>query len=251
MAGPSKKTEPPELNSVRAHALFDILTHHETAREISAFKLPGTVEGFGPPFSSILAAETNSPILHRLMHTLLLPLPGVSRLSTAEVARAAVDPAEDMPSVKGTSKNGAEERFFWPDLAGGLLSRLASANLSESYDKAALGTRRTLATGYAAVVEGLARGLLGGVNPGGGEGGSKDNSSSYDVTKADDLERGWDDLVRGLVYGDLIDELAGWMTETEDAEGHSEMVAAAAEYSIIQQVCPSSCRLRGLVLTAG
>lgn len=127
-------------------------------------------------------------------------------------------------------------RDFWSVRAHGLLMRLAEADLSESYDKGAPGTRRTLATGASALLEMVARGTLGGLpraaaaaadGPGPGRG-------DYDAGRAEDLERAWDDLVQGLVYGDLVDGLFDHLTRTDDLEGHSPMVRAAADYVVIQ-----------------
>lgn len=265
-----------DLTPQQTHALFDILSHHETYAEIEGFRFPDAVTSYGYPFrpvtvlplgksstttpagtapstprvrtpippedgqggkgSSLQSSNDNqggeatadeafrssSPLLQTLLTRFVLPLPGI----------------RDLP------------RDFWAVRVQGLLSRLGEAELSESYDKGALGTRKTLATGASAVLEMLGRGALGGVRRTekmrqSGEATREDKKAQkYDCSKAEELERAWDDVVDDLVYGSLMDEMFDHLAETDDLEGYSPAVQAAAEYAIIQYVlgsyiCPS------------
>ena len=109
----------------------------------------------------------------------------------------------------------------------GILARFGEAELSESYDKGALGLRKTLATGSSSLIELVGRGILGGVN-------KAEVNEKYDLKKAEDLEKAWEDVVQGLVWGDLIDGMWKHMVETDDLEGYSDAVKGAAEYAIFQ-----------------
>lgn len=120
---------------------------------------------------------------------------------------------------------------FWPHNFQGIMTLLADANLSESYDKGTLGTRKTLATGASVIHEALTRGLLDGVAKG------KESidlkKSRYDTTQAPELARAWKECVQELIHGDLADELFDHCAKTMDVEAHSPAVAAAAEYTIL------------------
>lgn len=112
------------------------------------------------------------------------------------------------------------------------MAKMGEADLSESYDKGALGTRKTLATAASVLHSSLSRGLLGGVPTSPGQ--KRDlQKMKYDATKAEDLLRAWDDCVHELVYGHLVDELFDHATESEDFEGHSPALQTAAQYVII------------------
>lgn len=259
MSAQPTAVEPKALTATQIHALFDVLTHQETYAEIENFKYPQAITSYGYPFKPVTdiplvsrsgtttpAASTprtrtpapteerkekstivdkcdteandekqqisHSPVLQTLLTRFVLPLPWL----------------RDLP------------RDFWAVRVQGLLARLADANLSESYDKGTLGLRKTLATGASALIEMVGRGALGGVEREDvkmceidkGEG--KSGKGQYDHGKAEDLERAWDDAVQGLVYGNLVEEMCAHMTRTDDLEGHSHTIKAAAEYSIIQ-----------------
>ncbi|KAG6293461.1 hypothetical protein E4U46_007584 [Claviceps purpurea] len=269
------------LSPAQITALFDILTHHETYREITAFRFPDAVTQFGYPFEEDAAAsaagagagvsaktaglgpcgldgggardfdidredhkknrqkrsqsqknqkdqkyqknqgrEPSAPLLQSLLTRLLLPMPGLS----------------DLPAA------------FWTSRLQTLLARLGQANLSESYDKGALGTRKVLATGCSALLEMLSRGLLGGLprgegtsrdersGPGPGreaEAGADENEKQYDLNKADDLERAWGNVLQELVYGDLVDKLFDHFGTEDDLETLSPMVEASARHNIL------------------
>lgn len=114
-----------------------------------------------------------------------------------------------------------------------IMSRLGEAELSESYDKGAMGTRKTLATGTSALVEMVGRGMLGGVDK---LELSTAKDGKYDHGSADDLERAWGDVIQGLVYGDLVNELFDHFVHSDDMETISPTVEASARHNIFQFV---------------
>jgi hypothetical protein len=143
-----------------------------------------------------------SPILQTIFKRVPLTIPGVREI-----------PAE-----------------FWSDRLQGLIKRFAEADLSESYDKAAMGTRKTLATAFSVMMETLARGLLGGC-PTSETGG---RSEKYDLKKAEDLEKSFADTMHEFVYGGLFDEMTEYLAHSDDLDAHSPMMEAVIEYEIIQ-----------------
>lgn len=212
------------LSPEQTRALFDILTHHETRAEIESLKRPEAVARCGYPFSgkggssasgsasslvsslgqlSVDEDEATAPLLQAMLVQFILPLPGLQGL-----------PQE-----------------FWSERVQVMLMRLAEADLSESYDKGSPGTRRRLATCLSAVLEKVARGLTMGLTPT-----KAPQGDGYDNGRAEDLERAWDDVLQGLVYGDLVDELFAHMGRTEDLESHSPAVESAADYIVITLV---------------
>lgn len=202
---------PEALNSSQLHAVFDILTHHETYTEVESFKNPATISDYGYPFARhapdssgapSYAVDSSAPLLAGVLRSIVLPFPGV----------------RDLPVE------------FWMLKFQGVLENLAEAGLSESYDKGALGTRKTLATAASAIHEAVSRGILGGV----ANGKNRDLHGEYDRSKAQDLARAWDDGVQELVYGNLVEELFTCAAEKQSLEEHSPGVQAAADYIIIQ-----------------
>lgn len=227
--------EPAPLTSSQLRALFDILTHHETYAEVESFKDLGGIEGYGYPFTAPSGAATESagtgngagngeaegagsgegkndaavqpgppssaPLLQLLLIKLLLPMPGVS----------------DLPAD------------FWHVKFKGIMSSFAEAELSESYDKGALGTRKTLATASSAFHESITRGMLGGVY----RGGRGPHEFQPDPSTARGLERAWDHTVREMVYGDLVDDLFDYATKSSEFESHSPALRDGIAYSII------------------
>lgn len=163
---------------------------------------------------------STSPLLQLMLTRLVLPLPGV----------------RDLPPE------------FWNVRAQGLLARFAEAELSESFDKGALGTRKTLATGASSVLEMVGRGILGGVERAGGDGEEEGEQKKkkkqtkkkkateerdYDEAKAEDLLRAFGDLLEEWAYGDLMERVSQHVTETEDLESFSPAMKAALNYAII------------------
>ncbi|KAK3942666.1 hypothetical protein QBC46DRAFT_379629 [Diplogelasinospora grovesii] len=177
--------------------------------EVELFKDPKTILGYGYPFSEngsdgnpYYAEESSAPLLSSLLRSIVLPVPGV----------------RDLPCD------------FWPTKFQGLLSKLTKAELSESYDKAALGTRKTLATAASVIHESVTRGIVGGISKGGA---GRDLQKSYDRSKASGLVQAWEGVVHELVYGDLVDELFDGAAEKPSLEEHSLGVQAAVDYIII------------------
>jgi PX-associated len=203
-----------QLSSAQANALFDILTHHETYHEVQDFKFPETITQYGFPFAGGDASDfpapaspsekSGSPILHLLLHKFVLNLPGVTSL-----------PSE-----------------IWTVRVQSLVSKLAEAQLSESYDKGALGTRKTLATASSAVVELIARGVIGGYP--GSFVPTEDGDNLRRNESAAHLVSAWDKTIQGIIHGPLVNDLFDWMIEHEDLEEYSLEVKGAADYCIIQ-----------------
>lgn len=205
---PSASATPDILTSAQLHALFDILTHCETYAEVERFKDPATISEYGYPFmrrhpdgTSSYAPDSTVPLLAGLLRGVVLTIPGV----------------RDLPPE------------FWHDRFQGILTKLSEAELSESYDKGALGTRKTLATAASAIHETVSRGIFGGIP----RGVKRNLDGPYDRSKAEDLVRAWEDAVHELVHGDLIDELFGCATNQESLEDHSPAVRASVDYIII------------------
>lgn len=242
------------------HALFDILTHHETYAEIQGFKSPDAITGYGFPFTRKPVEPQSTPSVpstsgwRSWAGTPSNSRPGTPKGKDGKDAKEPVSKGDDdknpstapilqamltrfilkLPGIKDLP------REFWSVRVQGLLMRLGEAELSESYDKGALGTRKVLATGSSGLLEMVSRGVLGGVKrtrlsdkPSEKKNGTK---VEYDRTKATDLVKAWEDVVEGLVYGDLVDEMFDHFSRTSDLESHSPVIGAAAEYAIIQYV---------------
>ena len=241
---PTQAPAPASLSAPQLHALFDILTHHETYREIQDFRDPNTIFGYGTPFVErrpptasgkdgkeskdskdskdgkdeddkgyTYAGQSSAPILHMLFNRTVMTLP----------------PAKTLPPA------------FWHTRIQGIIAQLAEAELSESYDQGAMGTRKMLATASSALIESLGRGALGGY-PRGGESryGGRDRPKladrTYDTTNAADFARAWDDVLRAMVYDNLVDELFAYCADhdrSDSIEGHSPAVRVAADYVIV------------------
>ncbi|KAI0458306.1 hypothetical protein F5B21DRAFT_22530 [Xylaria acuta] len=193
---------PPQLR-----ALLDILIHHETYEEVQSFQAPEAIETYGWPFvdrddkggPAKPHNLSSSPLLQLLLSRLVLGAPAVRDLSTE----------------------------FWPVKFKGIMKQFGDADLSDSYEKGTLGTRKRLATAASVVHEAITRGLLMGVAchtlP--------DLHCPYDGEKAEDLARAWHDCICHLVYGNLIDEILDQLTRSEDLEAHSPALKAAVEYA--------------------
>jgi hypothetical protein len=229
-------TSDPTLTEEQIHALFDILTHNETYAEIEGFKYAEAVTSYGYPFRTttvIPKSESSTPFSTAT---------NTPRPRSPMPARSSIE--SDVDDVKSTSPvlQTLFTRFilplpwlkdlprdFWAVRVQGILCRLADAGLSESYDKGALGLRKTLATGASTLIEMVGRGVLGGVA-------KTDNKkeAKLDLNKAEDLERAWDDFAQQLVHGDLVAEMFPHMVETDDLEGHSDTMRGAVDYAIVQ-----------------
>ncbi|GJC80307.1 uncharacterized protein ColLi_03145 [Colletotrichum liriopes] len=187
------------LDAEQIKALFNILTHFETYHEIEEFKKPETLSNYGYPFAQSAGAgagsgvtyapESSAPLLQSLFTRFILKLPGVSTFAPE----------------------------FWNVQVQGILTNLAEADLSESYDKGALGIRKTLATASSTVIETVARGMIGGApysDP-------AKRPAKYSLESARDLAHAWDDAMHDLVYEDLCDDLFHHLAETDDFDSHS------------------------------
>ncbi|KAI0181149.1 PX-associated-domain-containing protein [Hypoxylon sp. FL1284] len=196
------------LSPQQLDALLDILVHHETYSEVQSFRDPEAIEKYGYPFKVSDSEKTDSespksssPLLQLLLTRLVLPAPGI----------------RDLPSE------------FWSSKFRNLMRRLGETDLSDSYDKGTLGSRKRLASAASVIHECITRGLLSGV--------PNDTlpnlKGKYDVHKAEDLTRAWDDVVQHLVHGNLVDELFDEFTKTTSIEKHSPAVEAAVDSAII------------------
>ncbi|KKY21749.1 putative px domain containing protein [Diplodia seriata] len=190
----------PELSPAQAHALFDILTHHEVYGEIENFKWPDAIHRYGHPFRKDDAQPCTSPVLQSLLNKFALTLPGLS--SVADV--------------------------FWQERIQTIVEKLGAADLSESYDKGSVGLRKTLATAISALIEYPAKGAFGGFP-------MKDlqPARQYDTSKPEDVMEAWDAFLQQLVYGGMIDELFTKCAETDRLEPHSSLVQAAHEFILV------------------
>jgi hypothetical protein len=189
------------LTPQQEHALFDILTHHETYHEIEDFKIPGAIKAYGPPFQDSIN-KSDSPILQTLLSRFILKLPGLRDVSSD----------------------------FWKTRIADLIDELAQAELSESYDKGLLGVRKTIATAISALIEYPARGTLGSVP----EKQDRPRDKDYDIKNPDDVMRSWHDALQEMVYGDLIDTLFAKAAETDDLSKHPSLVQAMHEFVVVK-----------------
>ena len=194
----------PPLAPAQAHALFDVLIHHQLYAEIEAFKHSAAIDQYGYPFAKADGVQTTSPLLQNLLNKFVLRLPGVSNLP----------------------------RAFWQDKVRVLVKKLADAELSESYDKGAIGARKALATAISSLLEYLARGMLGGYPGGKPPPDAKDRQ--YDTTKPADVLQAWDDGMRQLIYADLLDDLFDKVAKSDKLDQHSSGVQAAHEYILLK-----------------
>jgi len=198
------------LTALQLRALLDILVHHETYAEVQSFRKGESIENYGWPFIDRDAKgnpskphyPSSSPLLQLLLTKLALGAPAV----------------RDLPPD------------FWPGRFKGIMKKLGDADLSDSYEKGTLGTRKRLATAASVIHEALTRGILAGLShdslPG-----LPDLHQPYDREKAEELERAWHDCICQLVYGKLVDEIFDQLTRTENLEEHSPGVEAAIEYA--------------------
>jgi hypothetical protein len=192
------------LTSAQSHALFDILTHHETYAEIEAFKQPDAIKSYGPPFLDNVPSDATSPVLQTLLSKFILTLPGLRSVS----------------------------QDFWRVRVEDLIQELSEAELSESYDKGVLGIRKTLATAISALIEYPARGALDGLPK--DEDKLRRTTEDYDVHKASDVLRSWQDCLQGLIYGDLVDKIFTRAAETPNLDEHPGLVRGMHEFVVVK-----------------
>jgi hypothetical protein len=192
-----------QITPAQTHALFDVLIHHQLYAEIEAFKYPTTIDQYGYPFRKADGVQTTAPLLQNMLNKFVLRLPGV--------------------------KNIVLE--FWQDKIRALVSKLGEAELSESYDKGAIGSRKALATAISSLLEYVARGMLGGYPVREGKVGER---KEYDPSKPEDILAAWDDGMRELIYGDLLDELFKTVAVTGKLEEHASVVKAGHEFILLK-----------------
>ena len=185
------------LSPSQAHALFDILTHHETYSEIQALKDPKVVLDFEVPGEPNKPDSSASPLLQILLHKFIYVLPGLR------------DVAPD----------------FWINVRK-LVVALAEGNLSESYDKGSIGIRKTLSTATASIVEYVSRGCLGGYPRH-----AEHKDRQYNKSDPDDVVAAWDEFLQQIIYGDMMDRLFAKAAETDKLSDHEPLVQAAHEYA--------------------
>ncbi|KAL9037804.1 MAG: hypothetical protein Q9214_005540 [Letrouitia sp. 1 TL-2023] len=187
------------LSPSQAQALFDILTHHEAYAEIEGLKKSHNVANFGAPISSDTSSTLSSPLIQILLNGFVFVLPGLRDVSVE----------------------------FWSRNLRAIITALDDSNLSESYDKGAIGIRRTLSSATAASIEYAARGCLGGYARR-----LVDRNRNYDTSRPEDVAAAWDDFLQEAIYSDLLDELFKKTAETDKLSDHEPLVQAAHKYGV-------------------
>ena len=188
------------LSQAQAAALLDILTHHELYAEAREFRFPGILEQHGPPFVEVAGRPSATPALQVLTSRFACTLPGLG----------------DVPES------------FWTVQVRGLLEALAEANLSESYDKGVIGSRRTLATAICAILEYPVRFAYAGAAK------EEKTRENYDMTNADEIYEGYSNCLNEIVYGDMIEDLFQTARKTDNPAEFRPSVQAAHEYLLIK-----------------
>lgn len=191
---------PRQFTPSQAHALFDILTHHEAYAEIQALKDPRSIADFGVPLQPKNDRDSSSPLIQILLKKFILVLPGL----------------RDVP------------REFWTPNIQGLATALDDASLSESYDKGSVGIRKTLSTAIASVIECVARGCLGGYPRH-----TVARNSAWDTSNPDHVVTAWDEFLQQIIYGDMLDRMFAKAAQTDKLSDHESLVQAAHEYAIV------------------
>ena len=188
------------LSPAQTAALFDILTHYNTYAEIREFRRPGSLAWYGPPFTVRDKAPSTSPALQALVSKFLLNLPGLNNLPEK----------------------------WWKVQCHEIIESLEKANLSESYDKGVIGSRKTLATAISALIEYPVRGAYSGFPE------IKNHDQTYDITKAEELARAFRHFMNDAIYGNALDELVGKTAETDNLEDHPPLTKAVHEFVLVK-----------------
>lgn len=188
------------LTPARSSALLDILTHHDTYAEIRDFRRPGALDHYGPPFTAEQGKQSTAPALQALISRFMLDVPGL----------------KDVP----------EE--FWKVQVYELIQSMEESNLSESYDKGAVGSRMTLATAISALIEYPVRGTFGGFAE------IDNDDDNYNLNSAEDISRGFRDFVDQCIYGSVLDDLVKRAAETDDLQKHSKIILAVHEFVLVK-----------------
>ena len=188
------------LSSSQTASLFDILTHYDTYAQIREFRQIGSLANYGPPFRAEKGARSNSPALQALVSRYLLNLPGLNNLPDK----------------------------WWTVQCHEIIENLEKANLSESYDKGVIGSRKTLATAISALIEYPVRGTFAGFPE------LKDHDKNYDLTNAEDLRRSFRDFLNDCVYGDILDQMVAKTATTDNLEDHPQLTKAVHEFVLVK-----------------
>jgi hypothetical protein len=188
------------LSSTQAAALFDILSHYDAYAEIRDFRYPGALKHYGPPFTAERQKPSTAPALQTLVTRFLLTLPGLNNLP----------------------------KDFWKVQCHDIIENFERSNLSESYDKGVIGSRKTLATAISALIEYPLRGTFGGFA-------EVDTSNRhYDTGKAEDLVRAFRDFMNECIYGNVLEELVAKAAKTDKLEDHDALTKAVHEYVLVK-----------------
>ena len=188
------------LSPSQTASLFDILTHFDTYDEIRDFRYPGALKHYGPPFTVEPSQQSTAPALQTLVTRFLLTLPGLNNL----------------------------HNDFWKVQVYDIIENLEKSNLSESYDKGVIGSRKTLATAISALIEYPLRGTYGGFA-------EVDTSNRhYDTTKADDLVRAFRDFMNECIYGTVLEDLVEKAAKTDQLEDHDALMKAVHEFMLVK-----------------
>jgi hypothetical protein len=196
----SDKMSEEVLSTTRTAALFDILTHYNTYAEIRDFRKPGSLAQYGPPFHYEDRKPSTSPALQTLVSRFLLNLPGLNNLPEK----------------------------WWKVQCHSIIENLENANLSESYDKGVIGSRKTVATAISALVEYPVRGTYGGLPE------KNSQHADYDTTNAEDLSRAFRDFVNNAVYGNVLGEMVNKTAQTDRLEDHPPLTKAVHEFVLVK-----------------
>jgi hypothetical protein len=188
------------LSSTQTAALFDILTHYDTYAQIREFRRPDSLADYGPPFAIHGSRPSTSPALQTLVSRYLLTLPGLNNLPEK----------------------------WWNVQCHQIIQRLEEANLSESYDKGVIGSRKTLATAISALIEYPVRGTFAGFPD------LRDPEHNYDLTNAHDLRRAFRDFLNGCVYEDILDQMVQKTATTDELEDHPQLTKAVHEFVLVK-----------------
>lgn len=188
------------LSPSQAAALFDILSHYDTYAEIRDFRYPSALKHYGPPFTVEKQTPSTAPVLQTLVTRFLLTLPGLNNLPND----------------------------FWKTQCHDVIENFERSNLSESYDKGVIGSRKTLATAISALIEYPLRGTFGGFA-------EVDTSNrQYDTTKAEDLVRAFRDFMNECIYGNVLDDLVETAAKTDKLEDHDALTKAVHEFVLVK-----------------
>ena len=164
--------------------LFDILTQYESYSEIAALKDSRNLRKFGFPLQDEASEPTTSlPLLNLLIQRFVLTLPGLRDVG----------------------------RQFWTRDVTDLVSAVADASLSESYDKGNVGIRKTVSLFIASLVEEVSRGILGGFNVA-----PVAQDHLFDTSNPKDLEASFNELMRQFLYEDGKLFLVGYFLGSEE-----------------------------------